>query len=304
MPVHSYAIFFMWFITILIITTNIPVFVVTSKLKETSEATRITMISLAVTDLTIGILSMLRLSYFASSGRYQLADDLTCTLDGLTQLYLGGVSITTIMYLCIDRVITIKYSLHYPIYFTRKTVTCINMGIWLYIGLVCIFAEFVLGMEMAMMKEALFCCFIPKYRSAVTLMIVILGFVVPAIVILICAVILFKIVRKQVIQIAALEGPDSAPQAQSMMRHKRAIITIFCMVTGYYICWSPLMVLLTWSYFYGNTYHPTTEAVLAWFAMCNSAINSLVYLPTIKEYREIFKQIFRPNIFNSQVAPN
>ena len=280
---------------------NIPVFIVTLRLKETSEATKITMISLAVTDLMFAILSILKLSIFAFEG---LADDLVCTIDGFTRLFLSGVSTTTMTYLCIDRVITIKYPLRYPIYFTRKTVTFIHLGIWLVMGLICIWNHFVSGMEMAQMKKDLFCRSEPKYRSTVTLMSVILGFIVPACSIFACAFILLKIVRKQIVEVRALEAAAPSPQAPSLVAHIRAIKTIFCMVAGYYVFWSPIMLLLAWTYFYGNTYHPTTAIVLVRLAMFNSMINPLVYLPTMREYRTIFKQIFIPKILTSEVVPN
>ena len=155
-----------------------------------------------------------------------------------------------------------------------------------------------------MVKEDVFCRFVPKYHSGVTLITVIMGFIVPACIIFACVIILFRIVRKQFTRIRALEEAENSPQAQSLVTHIRAIKTIFCMVAGYYICFSPLMLMLAWTYFYGYTYNPTAATVLVRLAMFNSLINPLVYLPTMREYRTIFKQIFVPKMFISEDAPN
>ena len=280
---------------------NIPVFVVAPRLKETSEATKITMISLAMTDIFIGILSVLRLSYFAISERYYIVKDYICVIDGIVQCVLGGVSATTIMYLCIDRVITIKYPLQYPIYFTKKVVTFIHVGIWFYVTLMLCLGHFVFGMEIGMMKYALFCSFIPKYQSLTTLVIIICVFVVPASIIFSCALILYHIVHQQIVQIRALEVADAVESGtQNLVSHLQAIKTIFLMVAAYYTCFTPAMVLIwIWSYMYGHSYSPTAEVVTAWFAFSCSLCNPLVYLPTMREYRETFKQIFIPNIFTT-----
>ena len=87
-------------------------------------------------------------------------------------------------------------------------------------SVVCVLARFVFGIEVAMMEEGLVCRFVPEYHSASTLMVVILGFIFPACIIFICAVILFQIVRKQIIEIGALADPAATTQAQCFLTHK------------------------------------------------------------------------------------
>ena len=123
-------IFFMWFLTILVIAMNIPVFIITPQMRDSSEATKIIMISLAITDSSLGIQFVIRLCYYTITGNYYFEEDYMCSIDGIVNSVFCGVSITTIVYLCIDRVITMKFPLHYLIYFTRKRVICINIGIW------------------------------------------------------------------------------------------------------------------------------------------------------------------------------
>ena len=304
--VNSVAIAFMWTLAVLIILMNIPVFVVTPRLKETSTATKITMISLAMTDMGVGIQSFCRLSYFTLSGQYYFAKDFICSIDCIILCTFCAVSITTIMYLCIDRVITIKCPLHYPVYFTKSVVLCIHVFIWLFANTMLIVGHYVLGFEIILIKEALFCSFVPKHGSKLTSTVLILNFTLPVCVIFICAVILLRTVNQQIHQIRALESRMRSLESESettsrmgcLMSHKRAIRTIFCMVAGYYICCSPIMIVLTMINLFGFFFSPYVLAVTSWIAFSNSMLNSLVYLPTMREYREIFKQIFVPKKYS------
>ena len=295
----------MWLLTVMVVLMNIPVFVVTPRLKDTSEATKITMISLAVTDITLGIEYTLRLCYFTARGRFYFEEDYLCHIDGLVQAMLGAISINTIVYLCIDRVITIKYPLYYPIYFTKKVVISIQIGIWLFATSSLFIGHFIFGMEIGMVEYAGFCTFIPQ-KSLATLIATVACFGVPVLVLLTCAIVLYHVVHQQIVQIRAQENATAAtPATQSLVSHSRALKTIFCMVAGYYICFTPAMVLqLIWVYLYGYTFSPISDGVTSWFAFSNSMINSLVYLPTIKEYGEIFKRIFIPKMCQPHAEPN
>ena len=190
--------------------------------------------------------------------------------------------------------------MRYPIYFTRKVALFINFSIWCSSSVIFILGHVIFEVKIAMMKDALICAFAPE-QSDFILAIIISGFVIPACVIFICAVILYNIVRQQISQIRALEGAASQlPNHASLVSHLNAIKTIFCMVGGYYICWGPVMIFVwVWSYIYGNSISPKAEAITGWFAMCNCMCNSLVYLPTMREYRRIFKSIFIPKMCTS-----
>ena len=299
----------MWLLTILVIVMNIPVFIVTRKLQETSEATKIAMFSLATSDVVIGIQAVFRLSYFAIIGQYSFDIDILCSIDGILHTVLSGVSILTLVFLCIDRVITIKFPLRYPIYFTKKKVTLFLVSIWLFIPLLFSMAHWVFGKEIVMVRDAHYCVFAPVNKSVLALIILALGYILPVCIIFTCAVILYHTVYQQIHQIRALENATPTLM-ERIMAQKRAIRTIFCMVGGYYICWCPVMVAVVWGYlsdysFTSNqAFSPTTEAVICWFSFSNSLVNSLIYLPTMREYRKIFKKTFIPKMCSSEEPPN
>ena len=123
--------------------------------------------------------------------------------------------------------------------------------------------------------------------------------VLPSCIIFTCAAILHHIVYKQIQKVRFLKGTTAASVMESLASHKRAIKTIFCMVAGFYFCWSPFMVLLIWNHFYGYIYSSTAGAIVAWIAISNSSWNPLVYLPTMKEYQKIYKKIFVSKICSS-----
>ena len=299
----SFRLFVMWFIAISIILMNITVFVVTPRLEKPSSATKMTMVSLAITDISIGILAVLRLSYFAINQGFYYNEKYLCDTDGLTYTILGGVSAGSMMFLCIDRVISIKYPLHYPIYCTKKVTMCIIVGIWAFVILWFVTSYSVFGMEIAM-RYTLYCTLVPSFQSRTTLMTIVCGFVLPACVIFTCAVIMLRIVQQQKNQIRALEcAVTQASRSQVLLSHMKSIKTIFCMVAGYYICWTPIVVLTwMWTYLYGHIYSPEAEAITGWFVITNSVVNSLVYLPTMKEYRETFTRILLHRSSSNQIV--
>ena len=293
-------IFIMWFLPLLVIGMNIPVFIVTPRLKDSLEAIKITMISLAITDISLGVQSIIRLCYFTITGNYFFMHDYLCSIDGILYAVFCGVSITTIMYLCIDRVITMKFPLHYKMYLTRKVVICINIGIWCYVTLLFILGHLLLGIELTLLKGPRFCAFEPKSESSLTLIVFFCGFILPACTILTCAAILLHVVYKRTQKLRALTGASAMSAMENLASQKQAIKTIFCMVAGFYICWCPILILVTWSYSYGYTYSTTIDAIANWMSFSNSIWNSLVYLPTMNEYRKIFKNIFIPKMFSSE----
>ena len=223
-----------------------------------------------------------------------------CCIDGILTAVLCGVSITTIGYLCIDRAIIMKFPLHYQIYFTRKRIICINIGIWCNAILLFILGHLKLDMKVTFLKGPRFCASMPKYQSHLTLIISLVILVLPACIILTCAAILHHVVHKHIQQVRTLKGATAATWMESLASHKRAIKTIFCMVAGFYLCWSPMMVLELQAYFHDYTYSSTTDSIAYWLAFSNSIWNSLVYLPTIKEYRKIYKNIFILKVCSSE----
>ena len=223
-----------------------------------------------------------------------------CSIDGILLCVFCSVSLITIVYLCIDRVITIKFPLRYPMYFTREKVICINIGIWCFVSLGYVLGHLLFGIKVTFLKGPRFCAFKLKNQPNLILILFFINLMLPACAILTCAAILHHVVHKQIQQVRALEGTTAATWMESIASHKRAFKTIFCMVAGFYVCWSPMMVLELLDYFYGYTYSTTTNAIVYWLALSNSIWNSLVYLPTIKEYRKIFKNVFILKIFSSE----
>ena len=255
---------------------------------------------MAVTDMGLGVQSFSRLLCFTLSRQYYFTKDFLCSIDGIIMNVFCTVSITTMTYLSVDRVITIKYPLHYPIYFTKKVVLCIHLFIWLFSITLFIVCHLVFGLEITLMKEALYCSFVNESKQ--NLILLILSFILHFCVIFTCTVILLRIVNQQIYKTKALESRMRSLENKSgatsrmgcLMSHKRAIRTIFCMVAGYYICWSPVMTVTILIDLFDVSISPTVLAATCWFAISNSMFNSLVYLPTMREYRAIFKKIFIP----------
>ncbi len=149
-------------ISISILVVNIPVFLlVPRRVPSLTCSMRYTMLSLALTDTLLGLLSLIRLIYFEASHRYYLhKDGFMCRWDGYLTFCFTSVSILCFLCLSVDKLLTIKYLLRYTVIMTRQKVLGAVAVVWLLV--LTVYLPCLLGKEAGFDPSAYACYIVPQ----------------------------------------------------------------------------------------------------------------------------------------------
>ncbi len=294
-----------WLITLLTITCNLAVFVAVPRVDSLQNSTGAAMISLAIADTGLGILTLLNLiiSHILADF-YRNTSDPICQVIAFTVPIFCFVSVQTLTFINLNRYLTIAFPLRYPVYVTLKKIVIILFCIWLFS--VCFFSPVWGGLVDIKFYENIFLC-LPNHASAriYSIIIAFTFLVIPTFVNVYSFVGIFRIARQQNKQV--IGGDTNMDQLQSGCRglsksNTQIVKILFTMTVGFYIMWLPyISVCLIWETISGHTLHPKVDFISLGFALGNSVVNPLIYLPTIKQYRHTLASMLGlVNYFNSQ----
>ena len=122
---------FMWVVILLMMMLNIVVFLAMPRFQTHLVGTRIGMLSLAVTDFLFSGSLMIFHTYNLAFGRYQVKEsDALCLFAASAISVLGCTSLGTLMFLNLDRLLTMMYPLRYPQYMTKSKHIRVHVFIW------------------------------------------------------------------------------------------------------------------------------------------------------------------------------
>ena len=193
---HVGQIAMMWTLPFLMIFLNILVFVVTPKMKAIRPCTGYGMMSLGAADFCLGIVHIIRMSYNTYSDYQLKASDPVCILDGYGQALFASISISTLTFMNIDRLLTIAFPLHYQRHLSKFRVLAVHGGIW--VVMICLLAPTTTGITGTRIKyyDHAFMC-VPDWAGSLpfNLVILILVEVIPTGVILLCFIGIFYFAR-------------------------------------------------------------------------------------------------------------
>lgn len=280
----------MWFIGTGIIMTNVPVFLIVPKMQTLPETTSTAILSLAITDFLLGVFLISGLVVFHATKKYVLyPNNWFCLVQATGIATVCNVSICTLVFLCLDCYLVVKFPLRYQTIMTKTRVLKINSSFWIVGFCASILAPFKLANLYVQYNEKNFICFMLMNT-----------YVTPFAIILWSCIGLYIIGRHQ---IQAIENnPDSA-QPSISTRNRKLIRTLVCMVTGFYLCWSPFFIAVVLMEAISRPIHSShIQFAITWVGLINSMINPLIYIPTIKEYRLLMlKIIFRRPVTVSNI---
>lgn len=188
----------MWTSPALMILLNILVFVVAPRMKSIRPCTGYGMISLALADFCLGLVHFTRLS-FNTYTNYQLEENHPiCIIDGYGQALFASISIATLTFLNLDRLLTITLPLRYPRHLSPTRIKLVHLIIWVF--MICLLAPTTTGAtgtDIKYYKHAFMC--VPDWAGSLpfNLLILILVEIIPTFVILACFVGIFMTARKK-----------------------------------------------------------------------------------------------------------
>ncbi|XP_029185098.2 histamine H2 receptor-like [Acropora millepora] len=236
-------------------------------------------ISLAVTDILVGLISMpiyLSVNLFGkpnmkdSPGIYKawLCIDIVC----------GTASIMNLVFISLDRLLAVTYPLRYQTIVRQNRIAIAIAFIWVYS--VTIASLNLLGWR--------------GYPLLVSLA----SFFVPLLIMVIAYSRIFLVALTHARSIRRIQATDQLAcnrrEALNFQRNIKAARTLSIVIGAFVVCWCPFFVV-TLLYFYGKTIkiHPDVLATNKWLHYGNSALNPIIYSCLNKNFRAAFKDVFR-----------
>ena len=289
----------MWMNGMLAILFNITVFLVVPHVESLQNSTGKAMLSLAVTDTCLGIYTQIRVSYMTIRGDFSShPENLICKSDGFFNSFLAGISILTLTFINLDKLFMLSYPFHYPQLMTPKVTNGIIVTIWLTLFImVCPAVLGWGGLGVKFYPDAYLCIIDFSINIAYTATTNILLLLFPTIAIFCSFLGIYRIVRRQKLQIAAQESIQPFSSTSHQSSHIR---TLIIMTMGFYIMWTPYFIFVNiWELVTGHLVHPLVTFSFCWLGGANSFINPVVYVPTVRPYRVKLMSILKLDCFSN-----
>ncbi len=292
-------------IPLLVIVLNIPVFVVVPRICDFNKTTQYVMISLAGADILVGILQMTNYIYHLMINTFLKMNNIFCDMFALLSCTFCGVSILTLTFFNVDKVLMLSYPLDYHVRVTQKTVYLILGSIWLFSGVIFILPVIDrLDIDIIYKPDQYGC--LPDFANTIiySSVVIIMIIFIPTVITAISVGKLFCIAHKHNKQISH-ETPGEV--THFVKKEGKLVLMLVLMTGGFYLFWAPFVTEQLYNTTNGKSLGSTFEFIAIWVAIGNSAINPIIYIPTIRGYRrELVRLIqkFKRNILRDKELPS
>lgn len=235
-------------------------------------------ISLAVTDILVGLISMpIWLSVnltgkpdavnFPSIYKAWLCFDIVC----------GTASIMNLVFISLDRFLAVNHPLRYPIMVTRNRIAVGIAFIWFY------------SVTIAAINPLKW----PSYPLFVSLA----SFFVPLLIMVFAYSRIFHVALTHARSIRRVHSDQSIAHrqvAENFHRDVKAARTLSIVIGAFVVCWCPFFVAtLLFVYCKSCTLYNEVLAMIKWLHYGNSALNPLIYSCLNRNFRAAFKDVLR-----------
>ncbi len=266
-----------------IIIANIPVFIIIPRLSTLNTSAKVLMLNLAVVDIIIGIIPLTLFTYYTIQGTFLTFDPIFCKLIGFITCVTTFISIFSLTFLNLDKLLTLTYPLQYTIYITPKLIWFSLVALWVVSFLIFMFPVIEVGKVKMEFIPVLMVC-LPNYADSLGfgISLFIISGVVPTIIILVSFRGIFLIAHRQNKRIAQqpLSSPGSIP-----LNDVKLVWMIILMTCGFYFMWSPYFITQLYKVYTGRSLNILLEKASIFLTAINSALNSIIYIPTMRSYR-------------------
>ncbi|XP_051765915.1 trace amine-associated receptor 13c-like [Ctenopharyngodon idella] len=262
---------------------NLLVIISISHFRKLHTPTNLIILSLAVSDLLIGLVMPIEATRLIGMCWY--FGDTICGLYLIFISVLFSASLTNLVLIAVDRYVAVCHPLLYPQKITMtKTLTSICLS-W-----VCSSAYntvFVFNSGYTDISQ----------RTDVMIFIwrvidLLLGFIFPCMLIITLYLRIFYVVHQQVKVMNSLKGGKSVMDGSMKKKSEsKAALTLGIIVTVYLLCWIPYYVCSI------SVTSSTTINLLTWVVYTNSGLNPLVYALFYPWFKKTVKHILSRKIF-------
>uniref|UniRef100_A0A3B1IGD6 Trace amine-associated receptor 10 n=1 Tax=Astyanax mexicanus TaxID=7994 RepID=A0A3B1IGD6_ASTMX len=298
-PMFLRVSFYLVFSLVVILTVlgNLFVIITILHFKQLHMPTNYLVLSLAVTDLLLGVLFMppnmlLETCWYLGP--------LYCKIHSSVVIMLATASIINLSLISIDR----YYAVCKPLQYHTKITPCatvfmisISWSVSIIAGFGTIFLELnILGVEEFYYKNVACeggCVMFQSAASTITCNL--LSFYIPGVVMLSIYMKIFRVAQKQA---KSIQDSKCKNNIKSMLskEEKKATKTLAVILGVFLSLWTPFFVCYIIKSF-GHPFPPVVIDMLAWIGLMNSTCNPIVYAFFYKWFRKAFRMIISGQIF-------
>ncbi|KAM8765890.1 histamine H2 receptor [Rhynchonycteris naso] len=243
-------------------------------------------VSLAITDLLLGLLVLPFSAYDQLSCEWVFSTAF-CNIYTSLDVMLCTASILNLFMISLDRYCAITHPLHYPVLVTPIRVGISLVLIWV-ISIMLSFLPIHLGWnsrnETSRVNQTI--CKV-QVNLVYGLVDGLVTFYVPLLVMCITYYRIFKIARDQATRINQV----SSWQAATIREHK-ATVTLATVMGAFIVCWFPYFTVFVYRGVRGDgDIDSVLEAVVLWLGYANSAVNPILYAALNRDFRRAYQQL-------------
>ncbi|CAH1243306.1 GPR52 [Branchiostoma lanceolatum] len=279
-------------VLVLIITGNLLVMVVVRKVRSLPPVSRVCMISLALSDLMVGMVYA-PFALHMSLGKQPIIR-VWCIANCYLGIYFSAVSMCNMAGTSLDRFLTVSLPLVYRKHSSTKKCMVIVSVAWVFPAL-CFIPLCFTELKMKYFPDSMTCSldFFHHYAWTVTMIVLIFGMC--SVIIAVSNVRLYKIASRHVLAIRKQDQDRNNPEVSSGMsrsRRRRSSVThptvskiLITVVVTFYSCWTPLMTYKVFTFVDRTDGPHGLGFALVWIAMCHSFLNVVTYCVFSAEFR-------------------
>lgn len=248
--------------------------VISKRLKSFTEPF---IISLAVTDILVGLISMPIWLSNSLTGKPNIRDFPTIYKLWLQfDIVCCTASIMNLVFISVDRFIAVTYPLRYPSIVTRNRVAIGIAFIWLY------------SLIIALIK-------LQRWRYY-SLFVSLASFFVPLLIMLFAYSRIFHVALTHVRSIRRIHSDQSISNRRTIENfhvNLKAARTFSIVIGAFVVCWCPFFVVTLLAVYSKASINNNVLAMIKWLTYGNSALNPLIYSCLNKNFRAAFTDVFR-----------
>ncbi|XP_041663016.1 trace amine-associated receptor 4-like [Cheilinus undulatus] len=303
MPLRVTLYFILGILIILTVCGNFLVIFSIAYFKQLHTPTNYLILSLAMSDLLVGIVMFPNMIRLVESCWY--FGDFFCKVNFSSNVTLGTASIINLSFISIDRYYAVCHPLLYRTRISTNVVLILIFLCWTIspmLGFGMIFSKFnILGIEEFYFNHFVCegqCVLIQGKLSSTVSSIV--AFFLPAIILLGVYLKIFLVAQRQFKSIKN-EGCVSSVKKSNRSQTK-ATKTLALVMGAFLLCWTPMFICVITYPFIGKSIPPVLFETLGWLGFFNSGMNTIIYAFFYSWFRKAFQLIASCNIFKSDLS--
>ncbi|XP_070782404.1 trace amine-associated receptor 1-like [Enoplosus armatus] len=288
----SFYSFSTWVLSITVVTIcgNLLVLISIIYFKQLHTPTNYLILSLAVTDLLVGIIVFpFSMAFSLSSCLYH--EDLFCKVRGSFDVSLSTCSILNLCCISIDRYYAVCQPLTYRTKINDHVVVIMILVNWI-ISVLTGIGIIISGLNHEKCEESCSMDVLLPSTLGPTF-----SFYLPAIVLLSIYLKIFLVAQRQARSIQNTTCQSTKSGAAVSKTERKATKTLAIVMGVFLICWAPLFLCITFVPFSNESVPVPVIETLNWVTLANSMLNPFIYAFFYSWFRSAFRMIISGKVF-------